>query len=102
VRFHPVRRLACEDVAEVVAVVARLGALGTRAGACVRRCGDPRPEPRDEVRSSSMIEASCHCGAIRIEIPRKPRTLTSCNGSMVLNSIRVRHLDEASTWEFLD
>ena len=29
-----------------------------------------------------MIEASCHCGAVRIEIPRKPRTLTSCNCSI--------------------
>jgi hypothetical protein len=29
-----------------------------------------------------MIEASCHCGAIRIEIPRKPRTLTDCNCSI--------------------
>ena len=29
-----------------------------------------------------MIEARCHCGAIRIEIPRKPRTLTACNCSI--------------------
>src|SRR5262245_22700438 len=29
-----------------------------------------------------MIEGSCHCGAIRIEIPRKPRQLTSCNCSI--------------------
>jgi hypothetical protein len=29
-----------------------------------------------------MIEASCHCGTIKIEIPRKPRTLTDCNCSI--------------------
>ena len=29
-----------------------------------------------------MIEGSCHCGAVRIEIPRKPRTLTDCNCSL--------------------
>jgi hypothetical protein len=29
-----------------------------------------------------LIEASCHCGAIRIELPRKPRTLTECNCSI--------------------
>ena len=29
-----------------------------------------------------MIEASCHCGTVRIEIPRKPRTVTDCNCSI--------------------
>jgi hypothetical protein len=29
-----------------------------------------------------MIEGSCHCLAIRIGIPRKPRTLTECNCSI--------------------
>jgi hypothetical protein len=29
-----------------------------------------------------LIEASCHCGAIRIEVPRAPRRLTSCNCSI--------------------
>jgi hypothetical protein len=29
-----------------------------------------------------MIEASCHCGSVKIEIPRKPRTLTDCNCSI--------------------
>jgi hypothetical protein len=29
-----------------------------------------------------MLSASCHCGAIRIEIPRRPRTVTSCNCSI--------------------
>ena len=29
-----------------------------------------------------MIEATCHCGAVRITIPRKPRQLTSCNCSI--------------------
>ncbi len=29
-----------------------------------------------------MIHASCHCGAVRLEIRRKPRTLTECNCSI--------------------
>lgn len=29
-----------------------------------------------------MPSAICHCGAVRIEIPRRPRTLTSCNCSI--------------------
>ena len=29
-----------------------------------------------------MLHASCHCGAVRLEISRKPRTLTECNCSI--------------------
>lgn len=29
-----------------------------------------------------MLSGTCHCGAIRIEIPRRPRTLTNCNCSI--------------------
>ena len=29
-----------------------------------------------------MISASCHGGAVQVEVPRKPRSLTNCNGSM--------------------
>src|SRR5262245_8300096 len=29
-----------------------------------------------------MIEAVCHCGAARLEVPRAPRRLTSCNCSI--------------------
>jgi hypothetical protein len=29
-----------------------------------------------------MLTGSCHCGAVKIEVPRKPRTLTSCNCSI--------------------
>ena len=29
-----------------------------------------------------MIEARCHCGAVRIELARRPRTVTECNCSM--------------------
>jgi hypothetical protein len=29
-----------------------------------------------------MLEASCHCGAVRIQIRRKPRSLTECNCSI--------------------
>lgn len=29
-----------------------------------------------------MLTATCHCGAVRIEIPRRPRRLTNCNCSI--------------------
>ena len=29
-----------------------------------------------------MLSATCHCGAVKIEIPRKPRALTNCNCSI--------------------
>ena len=29
-----------------------------------------------------MLEVSCHCGAIAIRLPRRPRVLTACNCSM--------------------
>ena len=29
-----------------------------------------------------MYTATCHCGAVSVEIPRRPRRLTSCNCSI--------------------
>lgn len=29
-----------------------------------------------------MIEASCHCGTVRIAVPHRPERLTSCNCSI--------------------
>jgi hypothetical protein len=29
-----------------------------------------------------MLSATCHCGAIRVEIPRRPREVTNCNCSI--------------------
>jgi hypothetical protein len=29
-----------------------------------------------------MLAASCHCGAVRLELARAPRTLTNCNCSI--------------------
>jgi len=29
-----------------------------------------------------MLSATCHCGAVRVEVPRRPRTLTDCNCSI--------------------
>ena len=29
-----------------------------------------------------MLTATCHCGAVRLQIPRKPRQLTDCNCSI--------------------
>lgn len=30
----------------------------------------------------TMVEASCHCGAVRLELARAPRALTACNCSL--------------------
>ena len=29
-----------------------------------------------------MLTGTCHCGAVRLEVPRRPRTLTDCNCSI--------------------
>lgn len=29
-----------------------------------------------------MLSASCHCGAVKVGVPRKPRSLTNCNCSI--------------------
>src|SRR6185369_13159675 len=29
-----------------------------------------------------MLTATCHCGSVRVEIPRRPRSLTQCNCSI--------------------
>ena len=29
-----------------------------------------------------MLTATCHCGAVRVDVARKPRRLTSCNCSI--------------------
>ena len=29
-----------------------------------------------------MLHARCHCGAVQIEVPRRPRSLTNCNCSI--------------------
>jgi hypothetical protein len=29
-----------------------------------------------------MLTATCHCGAVRLDIPRRPRKLTDCNCSI--------------------
>ena len=29
-----------------------------------------------------MLAGTCHCGAVRVEVPRRPRRLTSCNCSI--------------------
>lgn len=31
---------------------------------------------------SSTVMATCHCGAVRIHVPRAPRTVTRCNCSI--------------------
>ena len=29
-----------------------------------------------------MLTATCHCGAVKVEVPREPETLTECNCSI--------------------
>jgi hypothetical protein len=29
-----------------------------------------------------MLTATCHCGAVKVEVPRRPRSLTDCNCSI--------------------
>ena len=29
-----------------------------------------------------MLTGACHCGAVRVTIPRKPRAVTDCNCSI--------------------
>ena len=29
-----------------------------------------------------MLSAACHCGAVKIQVPRKPRSVTNCNCSI--------------------
>lgn len=29
-----------------------------------------------------MLTSICHCGAVSVEVPRKPRQLTNCNRSV--------------------
>lgn len=53
-----------------------------------------------------MLHASCHCGAVRLEIARRPRTLTECGCAICRRygarwayytqpSVRVRHAQGA-------
>lgn len=29
-----------------------------------------------------MLTATCHCGLVKVEVPRRPRSITNCNCSM--------------------
>ena len=29
-----------------------------------------------------MLRACCHCGSVKVEVPRRPRSLTNCNCSI--------------------
>ena len=49
----------------------------------------PRPQQQSGAQrakglrdGASLVEASCHCGAVRIRVRRLPRTLTRCNCSI--------------------
>jgi hypothetical protein len=46
----------------------------TRCAAAIRK-----PARGDH---QAVLKATCHCGAVSLEIPRRPRQLTSCNCSI--------------------
>src|SRR6185437_11553852 len=37
---------------------------------------------RSVTRAKGIIAATCHCGSVRVEVPRRPRVLTDCNCSI--------------------
>ena len=66
-----------------------------------------------------MLTATCHCGAVRVEIPRRPRSLTHWEATQptansrigvnarnfepsALGAVRIRRLGGAATWKYLD
>jgi hypothetical protein len=52
-----------------------------------------------------MLRGSCHCGAVRIEIPRRPnyRGVNARNFEPAdIGAVRVRLLDGAKSWKYLD
>lgn len=46
------------------------------------RTARPRNPTTQTHQSATMLAGTCHCGAVRIEVPRRPRRLTSCNCSI--------------------
>lgn len=61
-----------------------------------------------------MLTASCHRGAVRVTVARRPPSITGCNGSIcrhhgtldfepdALGAARIRRLDGASSWTCVD
>jgi hypothetical protein len=44
--------------------------------------GRPRRRRGTGKAATQQLAGTCHCGAVRIVLPRRPRTLTSCNCSI--------------------
>jgi hypothetical protein len=55
------------------------------------------------------LEGSCHCGAVRVTLPRRPRALTACNCSICRRygtlwayyqaaQVRIAHAPGATAW----
>ena len=52
-----------------------------------------------------MLTAICHCGAVRVDIPRKPRRMGVNARNLApaaIAGVRVRNFDGATTCKFLD
>ena len=66
----------------------------------------------DRRETRSVIEASCHCGVVRLELPHwEPMRRTSASrigvnmrnvDPALIAKVRVRRFDGAKTWKFLD
>jgi hypothetical protein len=39
-------------------------------------------QPKETDIDTPPLTGSCHCGAVRIEVPERPQTLTNCNCSL--------------------
>src|SRR5262245_35445745 len=58
-----------------------LGASSASWGVDPEGCRDSESTLRPN-RNDRMLTGSCHCGAVKIQVARKPRRLTSCNCSI--------------------
>jgi RimJ/RimL family protein N-acetyltransferase len=61
-----------------------LAKLGFSPGAEVMHAGRPHVLWRSPpaTRSQAMLKTTCHCGAVTVELPRAPETLTDCDCSI--------------------
>ena len=54
-----------------------------------------------------MLTATCHCGAVKVQVPRKPRegSNTGVNARnfepSALGTVKIRILDGANTWKYI-
>jgi hypothetical protein len=66
--------------------------------------------------AETILTAKCHCGAVRVEVPRRLthwQNVRRRSGGRTgvnarnfeprdISAVRIRHLDGASSWKYLD